>query len=225
METETIRQACETYAFHGQLGLERHPLQHCEAVRDLDNPDVWSSNKLFAVTAASSSQAGSLLLEADEVFSGLSYRHVVVDPFTPAAFSAYLALNEYHQHATTIQMVLNGKITRKSADADLEFYAVRSHADWNTLRELVLKDHAEGGRTQGSALSEAVTDGIIAGYRAKQGACQFFITTLNGAPCAYGSGINCPNGMGMIEDLFTLPQYRKRGIASAVIEHCAEYRS
>jgi GNAT superfamily N-acetyltransferase len=28
-----------------------------------------------------------------------------------------------------------------------------------------------------------------------------------------------PNGIGMIEDLFTLPQSRRRGIASALIAH------
>lgn len=35
--------------------------------------------------------------------------------------------------------------------------------------------------------------------------------------CAYGAGVLCANGLGMVEDLFTLPAFRKRGIATAII--------
>ena len=163
------------------------------------------------------------MMQVDDLFSSLPYRHFVIDPFTPSAFTAYLALNEYSQHATTIQMVLDGKLKQKADSPTLEFHPVKTESDWKTLRELVLEDHAEGGRTQGRRLIEAVTDGIIAGYRAKEGPCQFFIAVLDGSPCAYGSGISCPNNMGMVEDLFTLPTFRKRGIASAVIAHCVDY--
>ena len=223
MDIELTRRACEAYAFHGHLGLARHKLQYCEAVQDLENPDVWSSNKIFNVTAVSPSEIDSLLTSADEVFSSLSYRHFVIDPFTPPAFSAHLALSDYNEHSATVQMVLDGQLIKKAAGPAPAFYPVKSAADWATLRELVLADHAEGGRTQGSVLSESITDGIVASYRAKEGACQFFIAELNGAPCAYGSGINCPNDFGMVEDLFTLPKFRKRGMASAVIEHCVDY--
>ncbi|MBT5334327.1 MAG: GNAT family N-acetyltransferase [Gammaproteobacteria bacterium] len=40
---------------------------------------------------------------------------------------------------------------------------------------------------------------------------------------AYGSGTVCDNGMGMVEDLFTLAAHRGRGIASSIIEHCVAY--
>jgi predicted GNAT family acetyltransferase len=36
---------------------------------------------------------------------------------------------------------------------------------------------------------------------------------------AYGAMISAPNGMGMMEDLFTLPSARQRGIASTMIAH------
>ena len=35
--------------------------------------------------------------------------------------------------------------------------------------------------------------------------------------CAYGASVFCASGMGMVEDLFTLPDFRKRGIATAII--------
>jgi len=99
---------------------------------------------------------------------------------------------------------------------------VTSDGDWLSLRRLVLIDHAEGARTQAS-LNETVSDGIVASYRAKTGACQFFVLDYDGEPVAYGSGINAPNGMGMVEDLFTLPEFRGRGFASSVIAHCVQY--
>ena len=34
---------------------------------------------------------------------------------------------------------------------------------------------------------------------------------------AYGASVLCANGLGMVEDLFTLPTFRKRGIATAII--------
>jgi hypothetical protein len=35
--------------------------------------------------------------------------------------------------------------------------------------------------------------------------------------CAYGAGVLCANGLGMVEAPFTLPAFRKRGSATAII--------
>lgn len=215
--------ACETYAYHGQLGLTRHDLDYCKVVQDRVNPNVWSSNKAYAVAASTDDEIELLMREVDEVSSTLPYRHFVVDPYTPPAFVAYLALNDYVEQATIIQMVLNGPIKMADASSVLRMRPVSTGADWTILRELVQTDYAEGGRTQGKILSTAVTDGIVASYQAKKDECQFFIAELDAQPCAYGSGLCGPNAMGMVEDLFTLPQFRKRGIASAVIAHCVNY--
>jgi GNAT superfamily N-acetyltransferase len=45
----------------------------------------------------------------------------------------------------------------------------------------------------------------------------FFLAREDGVDCAYGAGVLCGNGMGMVEDLFTLPTFRSRGIATALI--------
>lgn len=223
MNENTAKFACETYAYHGQLGLTQYNLTYCKVVQDTANPDVWSSNKAYAVTAHTDNDIERLMGEVDGVSATLLYRHFVVDPFTPPAFAAYLALNDYLEQATIIQMVLDGPIKTQASSASLNIHPVSTAADWTILRELVQQDYAEGGRTQGKILSAAVTDGIVAGYQAKQAECQFFIAELDGQPCAYGSGLCGPNAMGMVEDLFTLPQLRRRGVASALIAHCVDY--
>jgi GNAT superfamily N-acetyltransferase len=52
---------------------------------------------------------------------------------------------------------------------------------------------------------------------------QFFLAIVDGAPRAYGSSIVTPHGMGIVEDLFTLPEYRKRGLATALIANAIAY--
>jgi GNAT superfamily N-acetyltransferase len=55
--------------------------------------------------------------------------------------------------------------------------------------------------------------------RRKAGPVTVYLAVLAGRPVAYGAKVECPNGLGMIEDIFTLSVARKRGIASALIAH------
>jgi len=72
--------AIEMYHYHGQLGLECTELTHCCVVQDQANPDVWSSNKAFAINAGSAGDIEQMVAEVDAVFGDLTYRHFVVDP-------------------------------------------------------------------------------------------------------------------------------------------------
>jgi GNAT superfamily N-acetyltransferase len=64
---------------------------------------------------------------------------------------------------------------------------------------------------------------MVASYRKKAPTYQFFLAREDGVDCAYGAGVLCANGMGMVEDLFTLPSFRKRGIATAMIAQAITY--
>jgi GNAT superfamily N-acetyltransferase len=138
-----------------------------------------------------------------------------VDPLTPAAFVARLALDDYSELVPTIQFMLEGQLRAHPRDIDLR--PVITEEDWQCLHALVRQDHTEGARTQGLSIPAEVTRGIVASYRKKSPAYQFFLAREDGVDCAYGAGVLCENGMGMVEDLFTLPLFRKRGIATAII--------
>jgi len=58
---------------------------------------------------------------------------------------------------------------------------------------------------------------MITILRRKAGTVKFYLAALAGQAVAYASKVECPNGLGMIEDIFTLPVARDRGIASALI--------
>ena len=81
----------------------------------------------------------------------------------------------------------------------------------------MLVDHAEGRTTSGLDVGPEVSAAMVAGYRAKGEGCHFHLAMRNGRPMAYGAYAAAPNGVGMIEDLFTLPSARRQGVATAMI--------
>ena len=56
--------------------------------------------------------------------------------------------------------------------------------------------------------------------RAKCPPVQYFLASVDGKPAAYFNAWEGINGLGQVEDLFTLPEYRNRGIAKALIHRC-----
>ena len=221
MDTNLIARVCETYAYHGQLGLQQFNLSHCAIVVDSANPNVWSSNKVYAVVASRPDEVELLFTELSEPFQLTDYHHFIIDPLTSVPFEAALVVREFVELEGTLQMVRASR-AKLAPRLDLEILSVQTHSDRDLLLQLVLADHAEGARTLG-ALSNTVSVGIVAGYRAKSPSCQFFLDYYDARAVAYVSGTVCDNGMGMVEDLFTLAAHSGRGIASSIIEHCVAY--
>lgn len=216
------------YHHHAQLGLKRSDLRYCCVIQDPANPHVWSSNKVFSITATTGDELLEMMREVDELLAHLPYRHVMIDPQTPEPCTAYLLAHDFSEDSVYVQMILTGALKTPFDPPPLKMHRVASDADWRTLHNLVRIDHAEGARTHG-ALDAEVTQGIVAGFRAKVGSCQFFLAEMNGQICAYGSGslglcdVKSQESVGMVEDLFTLPEFRSRGIATGVIKHCVDY--
>ena len=52
-------------------------------------------------------------------------------------------------------------------------------------------------------------------------AIQYWLAYTDGAPRAYLSSWDGLNGIGMLEDLFTVSAYRHRGLATALLVHAA----
>lgn len=208
------RKIIEAYHWQRELGNDVIQTPHCRIVKNAAMPDVWDANHASAVTAEHPDDIEALLCEMERHLSHTSWRVIHTDPFTPEPFVARLALDGYAEQPATIQMVLSEKLR---TDYSGNIAPIESEADWQSLAALVRRDHEEGARTSGNILPPSVTDGIIAGYRAKSGPYHFHLTRIDGEPAAYGALVAAPSGAGMIEDLFTLPAYRNRGIATAMI--------
>ena len=215
MSDRLARTIAEAYRWQRRLGHRAIAAAHCHIVADPAHPDVWDANHADDVTARTPDEIAGVLRAMDEHLGHTRWRVVHTDMFTPDAFLARLALDGFEERPVTIQMALDGELARRGAAVDMR--AVESDADWNALAKLVRADHLEGRRTSGLDVSAEVSAGMVAGYRAKSPAYRFHLAMQGGAPVAYGAYAVAPNGAGMIEDLFTLPTARGRGIATAMI--------
>lgn len=218
---DIVERVSTAYAWQRALGHETVRDSLCCIVRDPAYPDVWDANHVSSVRASTTAEIDQVLQRADEAFAHCHHRLFVVDPLTPPAFVARLALDDYCELTPTIQLVLEGPLRAQPRDIDL--HPVLTEADWQGLSTLVRHDHTEGARTEGRPIPVEVTRGIVASYRQKWPGYQFFLAHEDGVDCAYGAGVLCANGLGMVEDLFTLPGFRKRGIATAIIDRAISH--
>lgn len=219
---DIVERVCTAYAWQRALGHNVVTDHLCCSVTDPAHPNVWDANHLSGIRAHTSADIQTVLQRADEHLRHCRHRLFVVDPLTPPAFVARLALEDYSELTPTIQFVLDGPL--RATPRDLEVRPVRTDDDWHILHGLVRQDHLEGARSHNhSSQSEDLTRGIVAGYRRKVPMYQFFIAREDGVDCAYGAGVLCENGIGMVEDLFTLPTRRKRGFATAVIARAIQH--
>jgi GNAT superfamily N-acetyltransferase len=117
----------------------------------------------------------------DQHFAHTRWRVVHTDTFTPDACLARLALEGYLERPVTIQMALHGELTDRGTAIDL--YPVTTDADWESLLQLVIADHAEGLRTGGLDISPDVSAAMIAAFSDQlraAGCCIVFLGALAG---------------------------------------------
>lgn len=215
MPTDIARIVAEAYRWQRRLGNTVISAPHCHIVADATRPDVWDCNHADEVTAASEADIDAVFAAMNLHLAHAPWRVVHTDGFAPEAFLARLALEGFAERPLTIQMVLRGELGDRGPPIDLR--PVASDPDWDALLELVRADHVEGRRTPDLTLSAEHSRNVVAAYRAKGSAYHFHLAYLDGRPVGYGACAAAPNGAGMIEDLFTLPSARRRGIATAMI--------
>lgn len=209
------RTIAEAYRWQRRLGNTQIATSYCHIVTDPAHPDVWDANHADDVTAQTDAEIDAVFAAMNQHLGYTRWRVIHTDCFTPDAFLARLAFDDFEERPVTIQMALQGDLTERGAPIELR--PVACDADWDALLQLVLVDHAEGRRTGDRDILSEVSAGMVAGYRVKSGGFHFHFAVRDGVPVAYGGYAIAPNGAGMIEDLFTLQSARRQGIATAMI--------
>ncbi len=209
------RTIAEAYRWQRRLGHQSVAETGCHIVADPAHPNVWDANHADEVTAQTGTEIDAVFAAMDRHLGHTSWRVIHTDGFTPDAFLARLALDDFEERPVTIQMALEGELTDRGAKVVLR--PVVDEPDWQALLHLVLVDHAEGRSTSGVDVSPEISAGLVAGYRAKSHANHFHLVMQGSAPVGYGAYAAAPNGAGMIEDLFTLPAARRQGVATGLI--------
>jgi GNAT superfamily N-acetyltransferase len=215
-ETGLPQRIAEAYRWQRRLGARVIETPYCHIVADPSKPDVWDCNHADAVSAITTAEIDLAFEAMEQHLAHTRWRVVHTDGFTPDPFLARLALADFRERPVTIQMALEGEISfRGPPPPDLRL--VETDEDWAVLAELVLANHAEGLTTGGLEIEPEISAGLIAGYRAKTPACRFHLVYEAGTAIAYAACAAAPNGLGMIEDVFTSFPHRGRRVASATI--------
>ncbi len=209
------RRIAEAYRWQRRLGAAVIEIPHACIVADPTKPEVWDCNHVDEVTAVAAPEIDAVFAAMERHLAHTPWRVVHTDAFTPDAFLARLAFADFCERPLTIQMALLSDLAASGPALDLRL--VDSETDWAALLDLVVANHAEGRTTAGLAIARETSAAMVAGYRGRSPHCRFYLAFEWGAAIAYGAAAIAPNGLGMIEDVFTRPDHRRRGVASAMI--------
>jgi ribosomal protein S18 acetylase RimI-like enzyme len=187
-------------------------------VRNGAAPLIYDANRGLKVRAGTLDAIDALLEEAERFFDGLGHRAFSCDPLTPPGFEARL-LQEGYRAESELQMLLEGDLLASAPD--IEIALVESEADWDAVTRLTRLDHEETAKKLARPVyPNEVTLQMVATKRAKSPGLRHWLARLQNVTCAFFSSWPGSNGIGKVEDLFTHPEYRGRGIATALID-CA----
>jgi GNAT superfamily N-acetyltransferase len=239
---DLLARVYETLEGYYDLGCEVRDEPLARFVRNLDAPRIYDVNFAAFVRADTKAEIASVLERADTLFDGLPHRVFHIDPWTPPAFEAQLMLDGF-EFEDELQLLLEGPLSPsqarapaapvgKAADAAgdrdlvrdppaIDIRLVESDEDWSVVRRLARLDHEEQARREVHPLwDEEVTSEMVATKGGKAPALRFWLARTDDTDCAFLSSWPGANGVGKVEDLFTHPEFRHRGIASALIVHC-----
>lgn len=179
------------------------------------HPYTWEANWAMAGPAT----APLALLSALDRHFAAGWQVVHVDSVTDAEIEAALALRGFEARSTLIEMIAR-TITSSHPPPAFDLLAV-GELEWERFVALVEADHREGKRTGDH--DPTVAAGLIDGMRRRLARCDYRLTVLDGVDAGFGMTVACPNGLGLIESLFTLPTYCGRGLMSGYIAHAERH--
>jgi GNAT superfamily N-acetyltransferase len=220
------RALCRTYLAYRAMGAELLEGPGCLAVRQDVAPIVHDVNHVqvigkFGVDVGVEVEveADALLAFLDSTFHDREFRQVLTTPFSGPRLEARLS-HEGFKPDPTLQGLLVGDLAGPPP-RHFEIRPVAGEEDWRRLDRLVRADHVETDARRGSAVfSEELTRQIQTVRRLAADRVHFFMAWLDDEPVAFFSSWPGVDGVGMLEDLFTLPSHRNRGVARALIHHC-----
>lgn len=215
---ELMERSVSAFLGYLELGNTATRREWCTVVRNEQWPSVTDSNHVASIRARSQKEIDALLRETDDELDGAAYSAFRIDPFTPPAVEARLLADGY-KSGTDLHLVLSGPIEATTAAPEVEIRPVVSDADWEVLFGLKRADHAEGSPDRSADLSRAIS----LAKKAKSPEVTYFLATADGVDCAFFSSWPGHNGVGVVEDLYTRPEFRRRGIASSLVRHAVNH--
>ena len=214
---DLIRKALDVTQANMALGNEQFRAAGATFVRNCAHPLIYDANYITGVETSTTEEIGRLLARADAEYSHTGHRRFCLDFRAPAPVAARLALEGYARDDALV-MLLEGELRAGTPACDIR--PVTTDDDWAAYGGLRMLDWQEHAARHGMAPAPEVGASLLAVARAKQPPVQNWIAYVDGRAAAYFNSWAGIDGVGQVEDLFTHPDYRHRGLATALVHRC-----
>jgi GNAT superfamily N-acetyltransferase len=165
-----------------------------------------------------------LFSRAEAEYEGIGHRRFDIDPMTPPTFTARLAVEDGYKLNELVVLVLEGEL--KATPRQVEIREVLTEADWQAYLRLDEMWWRESSTDYFGPYDPDLHAELTRSFQAKSPPVRNWQAWVDGGARAYLSSWEGTNGVGMVEDLYTEPDYRHRGLATALLAHCvADARS
>ena len=207
--------------FPSYAGEERFEAEGALFVRNRSIPDRYYANHVEQVTASTPEEIARLSERVEVEFEGFRHRCYYVDRDTPTEFEAWLLMEGY-QRSDSLVMVLTDDLHGTPKPHDIRL--VETDADWQAYRDLLAaadreSDPATPPQTANDHPTERL-DRRIAALQSISPPVRYWMAYAEGAPRAFFSSWISSDGIGVLDYLYTHPDYRRRGLATALVHHC-----
>jgi GNAT superfamily N-acetyltransferase len=201
-----------------RLGNNTSAARHSVLVLNRDIPDIYDANHVDSIRASVAAEIDDLFATVEDKHDYARHRRYDTDFRTPPEFVARLLLHGGYVRQDTLVMVLEGGLNSSASPLDIQ--PVQSGSDWESYWELMWIDWMEGQQKQGRVAREDVARQMWHARRLKQPPVRYCLAYVGARPVAYFASWAGAGGVGQVEDLFTHPDFRLRGIARSLIFHC-----
>jgi GNAT superfamily N-acetyltransferase len=210
---DLLARTCETQFGWLALGNERFEACGTTFVRNLSTPRRHDSNGVGLVRDGS--QLDALLQRVDVEYAGLPYRRFEMDPLTPPELAARLAYEGYKIDNQILSLILEGEVHADPPQVDIR--EVLTEDAWLAYKRLDELWWRESSEAYFGPYNAGMHDELHRSWRLKCPPVRSWQVWVDGGARSYLSSWPGDNGVGMVEDLYTEPEYRRRGLATALL--------
>ena len=210
--------ALATNAGNFALGNEVFELLGATFLRNRESPDIYDANHVADARPTTPAQIEEFLATVDREYQAAKHRRFDVDYRTPPEFVARLALEGYEREDGLISL-LEGELPGPPPK-EFDVRPIEAEAEWEAYWKLMFKDWREHIVRQKRKVKDEIARQMLQVKRLKQPPVLYFMAYVKDKPVAYFNSWAGIDGVGQVEDLYTLPKFRKRGIAHALIHYC-----
>jgi GNAT superfamily N-acetyltransferase len=212
--SDLLRRALAVNQSMFALGNETFEADGGVFVRNRDLPLMRDANHVAQVTARAPAEIDRLLARVEREFAGFPHRRFDLDPLTPPEFEARIVCGGYRPHEM-LYMLLEGELRLPAKPHDVRL--MDSEAAWGDYAALHEVDWNEYAGMLDEQTGRWTADVMFRSRRSKSPPARFRLAYIDGRPASYLASWEGTEGVGLVDDIYTHPDLRHRGLATALI--------